>query len=283
MPGDGVRGPRPRWGAGATPLLLLLFLSLTACASRRDDAGAIAAGAGFQRVAFDAGAFTLIGWQRGAGPILTAYIEGDGLAWVSRTQVSGDPTPVHPTALRLAAADPGAAVLYLGRPCQYVQPAEARGCDARYWSDRRFAPEVVEAVNRALDQAKARAGAGRVVLIGYSGGGDVAALAAARRTDVAAWATVASPLDHPAWTRHHGVSPLAGSLDPMDDAARLATLPQVHFAGAEDDIVPPEIVRGFLAREGSGQEGRLVVVPEADHGCCWARRWPELRPLIPQS
>lgn len=268
--------------AWVVPLLLALSL-LPGCASRRDTAGAIAAGAGFQRVAFEAGAFTLVGWQRGTAPTLIAYIEGDGMAWASRSKLSDDPTPIQPTALRLAAVDPSPAVLYLGRPCQYVQATEARGCDARYWSNRRFAPEVVEAVNRALDQAKARAGAGRVVLIGYSGGGDVAALAAARRTDVAAWATVAAPLDPGAWTLYHEVSPLVGSLDPMDDAARLAALPQAHFAGAEDDIVPPEIILGFLAREGPGHEGRLVVVPGADHGCCWADRWPGLRPLIPQS
>lgn len=262
--------------------LLALVLALAACAPLgREDAGAIAAGAGFERAAFAAGPFTLIGWRRGAGPVLIAYLEGDGFAWVSRTRASDDPTPLHPTGLRLAAADPSPAVLYLGRPCQYVQPAEARNCSDRYWTDHRFAPEVVEAVNRALDQAKAQAGAGRLVLIGYSGGGAVAALAAARRSDVAAWATVASPLDSGAWTRHHEVSPLSGSLDPTTDAPRLAALPQIHFAGAEDETVPAAIVRSFLAREGPGFESRLVVVPGADHGCCWARRWPELRPLIP--
>ena len=283
MPGNGVRGLRPRQGARAAPLLLLLLLWLAGCADRRDNAAGIDAGAGFQPVSFDAPPFTLAGWQRGSGPVLVAYIEGDGLAWLSKYRLSDDPTPRQPTALLLAAADPSPAVLYLGRPCQYVESTDARGCGPQYWSSHRFAPEVIAATNRALDQAKARAGAGRLVLIGYSGGGDVAALAAARRSDVAAWATVAAPLDAGAWTRWHGVSPLSGSLDPMADVARLAVLPQRHFAGANDEIVPPEIVRGFLAREGSGQEDRLVVVPGADHGCCWARRWPELRPLIPQS
>jgi len=263
------------------PALLLLLL-LTACADRREAAAGIAAQAGFRPVSFDAPPFTLAGWQRGTGPVLVAYIEGDGLAWLSRYRLSDDPTPRQPTALQLAAADPSPAVLYLGRPCQYVEKTDARGCGPQYWSSHRFAPEVIAAVNRALDQAKARAGAGRLVLVGYSGGGAVAALAAARRSDVAAWATVAAPLDPHAWTRWHGVSPLTGSLDPMDDAARLAALPQLHFAGANDEIVPPEIVRGFLAREGAGQEGRLVIVPGTDHHCCWARRWPELRPLIPQ-
>ncbi len=283
--------PSPPLSATARALALGLLVVLAACADRRENAAGIAAGAGFQPVSFDAPPFTLAGWQRGTGPELVVYIEGDGLAWLSKSRLSDDPTPRQPMALQLAAVDPAPAVLYLGRPCQYVENAATRGCGPQYWSSHRFAPEVIAAVNRALDQAKLRAGAGRLVLIGYSGGGAVAALAAARRQDVAAWATVAAPLDHVAWTRWHGVTPLTGSLDPMADAARLAALPQRHFVGATDDIVPPDIVRGFLRREASGldasgleqsgPEGRLVVVPETNHQCCWVRRWPALRPLIP--
>ena len=172
-------------------------------------------------------------------------------------------------------------MLYLGRPCQYVAPAEARGCGTQYWSSHRFAPEVIDAVNHAIDQALVLVGTRRVLLIGYSGGGAVAALAAARRSDVVAWATVAAPLDHAAWTRWHGVSPLAGSLNPVDDAPRLAGLPQIHFTGANDDVVPPGIVRGFLEREGPGRDTVLMVIPGFTHECCWVARWPDLRSRIP--
>jgi pimeloyl-ACP methyl ester carboxylesterase len=270
--------------------LLLSLLLVTACTSdalsRREAATALAVGAGLQPVTFDAGPFVLAGDLKGAGsgqPVLVVYIEGDGLAFVSRTQRSRDPTPRHPVGLELAVADPSPAVLYLGRPCQYVTPSEERGCGPQYWSNDRFAPEVIEAVNHAIDQARVRVGAGRVVLIGYSGGGAVAALAAARRSDVAAWATVAAPLDHAAWTRWHDVSPLDGSLNPVDEAARLAGLAQIHFVGAADDVVPAAIVRGFLEREGPDLANRLVVLPGVDHYCCWAERWPDLRPLIPSG
>ena len=269
---------------------LLLVAVLTACTgdatARRQAAAALAGQAGMQAVTFDAGPFVLAGQLKGGGgnqPMLVVYIEGDGFAYVSNTQLSRDPTPRTPVALELAAADPSPAVLYLGRPCQYVTSSDERGCRPRYWSSHRFAPEVIEAVNRAVDQALVRVGASRVVLIGYSGGGAVAALAAVRRTDVAAWATVAAPLDHEAWTRLHAVSPLAGSLNPADEARRLAALPQIHFAGAEDDVVPPEIVRGFLEREGPGLGALLTVVPGFTHYCCWADRWPELRALIPAA
>ncbi len=240
---------------------------------------------GFQAVTFDAGRFVLHGALReesGSHPVLTVYIEGDGLAWLSRTQISSDPTPRHPTALELATADPAPLVLYLGRPCQYVTTLETRGCGSAYWTSHRFAPEVIASINRAIDQAMARVGATRVVLIGYSGGGVAAALAAARRNDVAAWVTVAAPIDHNAWTKWHGVSPLTGSLDPLDDVQSLARLPQLHFVGDADDVVPNAIVQGFLTKEGLDRDKLIVVVPGADHYCCWAQRWPTLRPLIPQ-
>ncbi len=266
----------------------LLVLALAGCSNdgemRREGAAALAAQAGLQRVTFDTGAFVLVGALRGAGsaqPVLTVYIEGDGLAWETPYQLSDDPTPRHPTGLSLAAADGGPAVLYLGRPCQYVTAAEQRQCAPRYWSSHRFAPEVIAAVGHALDDAKRQVGAQRLILVGYSGGGAVAALVAARRSDLAALVTVAAPLDPLTWTRQHDVAPLTGSLDPMDDAPRLAALPQLHIAGARDTVVPPEIIRGFLQHEGPNAHGRVIVVPEADHMCCWAEHWPDLRRLFP--
>ena len=264
-------------------LPLLLVLWITACthdlAARRETAAVLAAQAGMQPVRFDAGRFVLAGEIRMAGPrqsILRVYLEGDGFGYISPTQLSPNPTPYNPVGLRLAAADPFPAVLYLARPCQYVTPPEARSCAPQYWSTHRFAPEVIDATNQAITQALAWTGTDRVVLIGYSGGGAVAALAAARRSDVVAWATVAAPLDHDAWTRWHAVAPLDGSLNPVDDAQRLAGLPQIHFVGTKDEVVPSEILRGFLKHEGAGAETRLVVIPGFDHVCCWVARWPDL-------
>ena len=276
----GVQGQSP-WSPKALFLLLLLFLA--ACAGRRDQAEALATSTGFQRLVFETGSFGLVGYLKGAGPRLTVYIEGDGLAWISRTRLSDDPTPRQPLALELATRDPGPAVLYLARPCQYTNPAAGRPCPPAYWSSHRFAPEVIAAVGRALDEARRRTGASRLVLVGYSGGGAVAALTAAGREDVVALATVAAPLDHAAWTRHHRVDPLTGSLNPADSATRLSALPQIHFAGARDEIVPPAVIAAFLSREGPDASRRLYTSAEADHHCCWLRLWPQLRPLIPDG
>lgn len=224
---------------------------------------------GFVAQRVEVGGFRLLALTRGAGEVLTVYIEGDGAAWPSPYHPPRDPTPLAPTALALADAD-RSAVAYLGRPCQYLDEQELRGCSADYWTTRRFAPEVIAAYMTALDRLKAETGARRLRLAGYSGGGVVATLLAARRADAEHLVTVAAPLAVAEWVAWHKVTPLNGSLDPMAEGLPLP--PATHFSGAEDTIVPPVIAERFAAAKG----GRRRVVAGFDHQCCWARDWARL-------
>ena len=177
--------------------------------------------------------------------ILIVYLESDGYIRVSPTVLSPDPTPLRPIALELAALDDSASVLYLARPCQYLSDERRRTCNPLYWDTRRFSPEVVAALSDALDQAKERAKAQRLVLVGYSGGGTLANLLAVRRDDIVGIATVAAPLDVDAWVRHHRISPVTGSLD-ATMRAKLAGVRQIHFAGARDWQVPPTLLDSYM-------------------------------------
>lgn len=268
-----------RVGRRLTRVSLLALLLLAACvALRRDRAAAIAEAGGFAPRRFDGGAFILAGWQRGAvaaDGTLTIYIEGDGRTWVQLSQRADNPTPDDPLALRLAVADPAPAVLYLARPCQYVEGKDARGCAPTYWTGGRLAPEVVTATERAIDEAMSAAHASRIELIGYSGGGALAALVAARRQDVVRLVTVAANLDLAQWTQHHHVSPMSASLDPIAVAASLASLPQLHYVGEDDEIVPRAIVDSFRQRAGLAED-RVVTIAGYDHICCWPETWPAL-------
>jgi pimeloyl-ACP methyl ester carboxylesterase len=233
-------------------------------------------------VRFDGGDFVLTGFARpgSASELLSVYLETDGNAWIDWYHPSSDPSPLDPTALRLALKDPAPGVVYLARPCQFVAADDARNCEPGAWTRSRFSERAVAATSRAIDAAKQAAGARQVRLYGVSGGGVLAALIAARRTDVVRLVTVAAPLDTAAWTRLHRVSPLAGSLEPRRFAAALAALPQIHFVGANDEIVPASVVQSFLAALPAPADARLIVVPGYDHECCWADAWPprELQP-----
>lgn len=203
---------------------------------------------------------------------LTVYIEGDGLAWISRTRPSLNPTPVDPLALKLAIKDRGN-VVYLARPCQYI---ESSGCITSLWTSARFSPQVVSAMNRAITQLKAQSRSSELVLVGYSGGGNIAALIAARRNDVARLVTVAGNLDHRRWTRLMKVSPLTQSLDAADYWQQLVSVPQLHLVGDKDQSVPPAIARAYQAKFPQDHQPQVRVIPGFDHHCCWLERWPQL-------
>ncbi|MBT5658863.1 MAG: alpha/beta hydrolase [Rhodospirillaceae bacterium] len=269
--------------------LFLLPVFVTGCAAldlspgKRVVALESAAKAGWVREEFSTERFTLAGWLKGEARTsseLVVYIEGDGRAWISRNRLSDDPTPRDPVALRLALKDPAFLILYLARPCQYVLNGggknRGRGCDPVYWSARRYSGEVIAALNGAIDQAKQRTGAQTISLVGYSGGGTVAVLIAARRGDVSRLVTIAPVLDHDAWTAHHKVSPLTGSLNPVDVAASLGHLPQRYFFGAVDKIAPRRLSENFFARLPSSTPVQISIIEGFDHNCCWVAEWPGL-------
>lgn len=258
--------------------------ALSGCASLDRDAHAqaLAGPAGLHRETVQGGAFVLTAFVRiaRADAPVRIYIEGDGLAWLSRTEPSPDPTPVAATGLALAAADTSPNVVYLARPCQFTPMVRNPACNVAYWTGKRFAPEVVDAMNDAVGRIAARVPGQRLGLVGYSGGGAIAALIAARRHDVVSLRTVAGNLDVAYVNRIHGVSPMPASLNPIDEAARLSGVAQVHFSSAQDTVVPPEVAKRFAAAVG-GRCVRTLVVNGVAHDGDWAARWPALLARTP--
>ena len=268
-------------------LLLAILPVLTACgtpapAERKANVETLATGtmtsAYLQTRQFD---LYSLGRTNGPQDLLVAYIEGDGLAWLRIDEASPDPTPVTPTALRLALAHGAPAVAYLARPCQFTDEAHRRNCRTALWTSHRYGEEVVAATGEALDMLKRRAGAQRLGLVGFSGGGAIAALVAARRNDVAWLKTVAAPLDTSAFTGYHGVTPLVSSLNPADMGAALGDVPQHHYAGADDKIVPPPIGQSYMARLPARRCAEFHIVAGAGHPEGWEKNWPVLSTETP--
>jgi hypothetical protein len=235
----------------------------------------VAQNAGMSPAEYPAGRFTLLGFERFEQPggDLTVYIESDGQSWLDTRTLSADPTPIRPLVVRLAAADTARNRLYLGRPCQYLAAEQLRSCNPTYWAEARFAPEIIDGYMAALDLAVRKSGAPRLTLIGYSGGGAVAALVAARRDDVTLLVTIAGTLDHRTWTRDAGVSPLDVSLNPPDFAGRLRSVRQIHFVGERDRKVPATVAESYMAQLGDTRRARLVRLAGYDHECCWDEGW----------
>jgi hypothetical protein len=207
---------------------------------------------------------------------VTIYIEGDGMAWLSRNQPSPDPTPDDPIALRLAALDASANVAWIARPCQYTPKEMNPECRVFYWTSGRFSEPVIDATDKAVSAIKEAAGAAQVHLVGFSGGGGIAVLVAARRKDVASLRTIAGNIDHRAFTSHHKVSPMEGSLNPADAAEHVRTIPQIHFVGADDKVIPSVVAKSFLQRLGATHCATMKIIPEATHSQGWALNWTSI-------
>jgi pimeloyl-ACP methyl ester carboxylesterase len=263
-------------------LLTVFCMTLTSCRlnpEKREAVASRAAQKGFEARQLDAGQFKLFVLFRGleASRSLTVYVEGDGRAWRRNAGPPKDPTPKNPVALDLALADRSEAVLYIARPCQWLDAEELKSCSANYWANYRYAEEVInsvdEAVSWAISQTSLAGQNHRLGMVGYSGGGTVAALVSARRDDVDWLVSVSANLDHEAWTEAGGLTPLTQSLNPANFGKQLAGIPQLHLFGEQDDIVPHSVLESYALAIG-GNNVTLERHENFDHSCCWADIWP---------
>ncbi len=265
-------------------LLIFISLFLSSCISypnyeeRKDSAASLAQENGWRKDVLKTDFFDLTAYlprKITYGENLTIYIEGDGFSWVSSSKPSSNPTPVNPLGLKLAFAHNDGNVAYIARPCQYAG-ISPKNCRQKFWTNKRFSSEVINSTSNAIDILKERFRAKRLTIVGFSGGGAVAALLAAKRKDVVRLITIAGNLDHHSWTKYHKISPLVGSENPIERVEALEKIPQVHFVGATDKVIPSQIIEGFVSRFSNKGLVRIVTIPEYNHHCCWVENWRHL-------
>ena len=208
-----------------------------------------------------------------AGQRLRVYLEGDGRAWIRSDQPSRDPSPRQLLMAELAFADPTPTV-YLARPCQFVS---AQACTTALWTNRRYAEEVVQSLDQALDHLKTRYNNRDFELIGYSGGATLALLLAARRDDIALIQTLAGNLSPRGWTTLLNLTPLDGSLEPLDQRQRLAKVPQRHLLGDADRIIPQVLLEDYQQALGRPECLEAVILPGVGHQDGWVKAWATWR------
>jgi len=197
--------------------------------------------------------------------ILRIYLEGDGRAWRSRYLPSADPTPTQSVVVALFSKDPTKYKAYIARPCQFISNSH---CQKSYWTDARYSEEVVQSMNQAVNATKQRTGVNKIQFVGHSGGGAIALLLAARRNDVESIITLAGNLDHENFSKQQNLTPLKASLNPADYMAQTKHIPQIHFAGAEDKVIFPSLVKDYTAQANSNCV-KMEVLPQTTHLKGW--------------
>lgn len=252
----------------------VLFLAqMSGCATPAQRMDERAAGLGYRRQVVQGEDYSHVAYikegRAASDSVLHVYLEGDGTPRVRKRVAAADPTPRRPLMLELMSADP-APSLYLGRPC-YHGLNQDTACAPAMWTDRRYSEAVVASMSAALDRLSSDYSA--LVLLGHSGGGTLAMLIAERHPKVEAVVTVAANLDTERWSALHKYQALTGSLNPAGRPPLPPRIRQLHFAGGEDDNVPPGLVRGALVHQ---QSASFKVFPKQDHSCCWREAWPEI-------
>jgi dienelactone hydrolase len=259
------------WDAFLPRALVTLLLFLSACstslerlASQHHLQRSTLTGTGFQHLVLrsDPG-------QEGA--TLHVYIDGDGRPWANGRSPAADPTPRRPLALELMVRD-DAPSAYVGRPC-YFRVAADGTCNSEDWTFGRFSPEIIASMAEVIGDIRLAGDYRDLVIFGYSGGGSVARLVAAKVSNVTALVTIAGNLDTRAWTDAHGYLPLDRSLNPAQAGSLPAGIRHVQIIGDEDQVVPAAVTAAY---EASGQPVDVWVYEGFDHSCCWRDAWPDI-------
>lgn len=262
-------------------LILTLSLSLLqACGDPSVDQ--VSSQAAMHKQYIQTTKFKLATWQRSsqAHDSVNIYIEGDGRVRRTHRTIARDPTPHSTTMLQMAALDPAPQVVYLARPCQFSPDDLQTVCDSKYWTSARYSHEIVQSINEAISKIKQQTNAQSINLIGYSGGGTIAVLIAAKRNDIASIRTIAGNLDLQAMDQYHQTLPLTESLDPIAVAKQVQHIPQLHFVGAKDRIVPPHIATNFRNAANLKPE-QIIIVDSVDHKHGWVENWLKLLEYVP--
>lgn len=215
-------------------------------------------------------AVTVDNWQlevvrRGSAAARRIYIEGDGHAYISRDTPSADPTPVEPIGLQLAMADGSEGVMYVARPCQWVQGPECN--DKTLWTEKRFTKEVVD---KYVSLVRTESAGQPVELVGFSGGAWIALQVAAQLNNVVKVRTVAGNL-MPEWVNaQHKVTAIEVEAYPN---GRLSEVPVVAYLGGEDKVVGRGVVDAYISKVKPVRIVR-VTLEGVTHQDGWVKAWP---------
>jgi hypothetical protein len=144
-------------------LFLILLLTLPGCnrlQTKIENAESIAYTNDFFKKLIKTKNFNIVSFQKiiPLADEAVFYIEGDGQAWINKNRVSTNPTPRNPIALTLASIDDSSNVIYLARPCQYLDLKKEPRCQSHYWTSKRASKEVIESINSAISQIKKNRG-----------------------------------------------------------------------------------------------------------------------------
>ena len=201
--------------------------------------------------------FSIAVWEKSTiqkGQPLRIYFEGDG-----------DPNPLNKVAFELAEADKTPNVIYVARPCQWVDDKICKRKPEIY-KEARFHPEIMQEMQELTSYLIRKHQASEVELIGYDGGATIA-LNMATKMPIKRVITVAGIVDVDAYNAYHDLPDIAPeeAENPVNQLGALAQIPQIHYVGKADDITPPRLAERFVGRMQNPKSAVVKAVSGVGH------------------
>ena len=252
--------------------IIILFLLITSCASQNID----------QRIDYikelnntefkkfiHQNSFAIYSLQKiNNNQEVVVYIEGDGLSWIDRFTPSSDPTPTNPLAFKLAKLDKSPNVIYLARPCQYVQNNQ---CQKETWTKLQYSNGIISNYIKILKEVKNVHST--VHLVGYSGGSVIAMyLASIKELNIKSVTTVAGNIKPGEFTQMLNISPYRTSLNLNAIENDIRSISQTHFYGNKDKVIPEKLHLNYQARDSNNPCLKFIKV-KASHDKNWELFW----------
>ena len=199
---------------------------------------------------------------------VVVYIEGDGLSWIDRFTPSSDPTPTNPLAFKLAKLDKNQNVIYLARPCQYVQNNR---CQKETWTKLQYSNEIMSNYIEILKEVKNKHS--KVDLVGYSGGSVIAMyLASVKELNIKSVTSIAGNIKPGEFTQMLNISPYRTSLNLEAIESNIQSISQTHFYGNKDKVIPENLHLNYQARNLNNPCLKFTKV-KASHDKNWELFW----------
>ena len=201
---------------------------------------------------------------------LILYIEGDGVSWIDRQTISSNPTPIDPLAFRLAKIDTNDNVIYLARPCQYVEKGSTNCNNKDIWTISQYSEAVLSSYKGIVENLSQF---NEIHIVGYSGGAGIAMyLGSINNPKIKSIRTVAGNINHNRLSRLINISPLTKSINFYEIEEKTKNIPQLHYVGSEDKVIPSELSLRLKNKDKSNKCIKVKVV-NASHNEGWDVFW----------
>ncbi len=206
---------------------------------------------------------TLATWRKNVKPFQKLRIYIDGNAYTTGF-IHKRPKMYADVAMQLALKDSFPSIAYLGRPCYFIEQSV---CKPVIWEEGKYAPEIIEEMKDVIQGWQKKYNLKEVEFVGYDGGAAIALTLATRLRNIKVTRviTIAGILDTKTDAMYRDEDIFTDSVNPANETYLLSRIPQVHYVGGKDKVVPIIFTQNFVKKLPNPISVQIKRLSNADH------------------